>query len=68
MEASDLQKKITQTLAEAYNLLAAAQLTGLQGGLVEKAADSITGFREVISGLASGKLIITEKEDANEAK
>jgi hypothetical protein len=56
---SDLQKQITQNLAEAYNLLTKASLN-VQGAALSSAGNCMDGFKIIISELNSGLLTIEE--------
>ena len=55
-----IQKKVTQTLAEAFNLLAGATLSGVLASDAGKAAAIMAGFQSVVAALNDEDLVITE--------
>jgi len=62
-EQPTVGQQITQTLAEAYNLLSQASLDGIKGADLVKAGSLMVSFQSVIQALAEGKLEITEVEE-----
>jgi len=62
-EQPTVSQQVTQTLAEAYNLLNSASLDGIKGGDLVKAGSLMVSFQSVIQAMAEGKLEITEVEE-----
>ena len=57
---SDVNKQVTQSLAEAFNLMAAASFDGIKGAELSKAGAVMVSFQSVIQALSEGKLEVIE--------
>lgn len=62
----ELQRQVTQTLAEAHNLLIQSTLNGISGADVEKAGKTIERFRAIIQSLADDRISVYENDVAND--
>ncbi len=67
MSEVTVQMQVTQTLAEAYNMLAAADLN-VTGGELAKAGATMVSFQSVIQALSEGQLVVTEAEQPEPQK
>jgi hypothetical protein len=65
MSEPTVQQQVTQTLAEAYNLLSGADITA-SGGELAKAGATMVSFHSVIQAMANGQLVVTEVEAQEE--
>jgi len=57
------KKSDTQILAEAFNLLVQADLSGLKGGQVPQVAQTIVEFQAIVAGLNENRLEIVACSD-----
>lgn len=65
---SKLQQQVTQTLAEAYNLLNQAELP-LRGNQLQAAGNTMERFYAVVEALSKGSLVVAEpSEEEQEEK
>ena len=61
---SEVNKQVTQSLAEAFNLMAAASFDGIKGAELSKAGAVMVSFQSVIQALSDGQLVVSEPEEA----